>query len=163
MIASTHDRRRFLRYSLAAAASPLWLPWAGAAALAEARTVRVRGRVRAGHRGLPGVAISDGVTVTLTDRDGHFELAAPPDAFIRCSIPGDHEIATSPTGTARLYQPVSASSDKAAASDKDVSMLFELQPRRDSAEQHQFLVLALVVCLEFRALTLQFGLFGVCL
>jgi hypothetical protein len=139
MIASNQDRRRFLRYSLAAAASPLWLPWAEAAGLAEARTVRVRGRVRAGHRGLPGVAISDGVSVSVTDRDGHFELAAAPDAFIRCSIPGDHEIATSPAGTARLYQPVAASSDK---SDKDVSMLFELQPRRDSAEQHQFLVLA---------------------
>ncbi len=31
-----------------------------------------------------------------------------PDAFIRCSIPGDHEIATSPAGTARFYQPVTA-------------------------------------------------------
>jgi hypothetical protein len=28
---------------------------------------------------------------------------------------------------------------------------------------HQFLVLALVVCFEFCALTLKFGLFGVCL
>jgi len=30
-------------------------------------------------------------------------------------------------------------------------------------DRHQFLVLALVVCFEFRALTLEFGLFGVCL
>ena len=157
MIDSTHDRRRFLRYSLAAAgaaaAAPLWLPWADAAALAEARQapvpsraahpappparlVRVRGRVRAGRRGLPGVVMSDGVSITLTDRDGHFELAAAPDAFIRCSIPGDHEIAMSPIGTARLYQPVPVSAGDEA------SLLFELQPRRDSAEQHQFLVLA---------------------
>ena len=152
MIAVIHTRRRFLRYALttagaaagaaaASAASPPWLSLAEAAAQAgqavppPERLVRVRGRVRAGNRGVPRVAISDGITVTVTDRDGHFELAAPPDAFIRCSVPGDHEIATSAAGTARLYQPV-------ATAKKDVSMLFELQPRRDSAEQHQFLVLA---------------------
>jgi hypothetical protein len=160
MIASTHDRRRFLRYSLAtagaaaaSAASPLWLPWADAAALAEARQapapprashpapppaqlVRVRGHVRAGRRGLPGVAMSDGVSVTTTDKDGKFELVSSPDAIIRCSIPGDYEIATSPTGTARFYQPVIATPHE------EVQSVFELQPRRDSAERHQFLVLA---------------------
>src|SRR5262245_4225798 len=135
MIASIHARRQFLRYSLATAgaavASPLWLPWAEASPEAETRLVRVRGRVRAGNRGLAGVAMSDGVTVVVTDRDGQFELAASPDAFIRCSVPGDHEIAKSPVGTARLFQPVTAAGAK--ASDKDeVSMLFELQPRRDS-------------------------------
>jgi hypothetical protein len=31
------------------------------------------------------------------------------------------------------------------------------------ADCHQFLLLALVVCFEFRALKLEFGLFGVCL
>ena len=30
-------------------------------------------------------------------------------------------------------------------------------------DRRQFLVLALVVCFELRALTLEFGLFGVCL
>src|SRR5690348_5148160 len=98
MIANIADRRRFLRYSLAAAgaaaSSPLWLPWLEATGLAETPLVRVRGRVRAGNRGVPGVAISDGVTVSVTDRDGQFELAASPGAFIRCSVPGDHEIAT---------------------------------------------------------------------
>ena len=37
-----------------------------------------------------------------------------------------------------------------------------IEPASD-VDCHQFLVLALVVCFEFRALKLEFGLFGVCL
>jgi hypothetical protein len=145
---SSLDRRRFLQYTLAATGVRLL-----ATPSAPPRPIRVRGRVRssAGAKagsgagagtgpgaGLPRVAISDGTSITLTDRDGHFTLVTTEDAFVSCCLPGDHEIATSPTGTARLFQPVKSG---LVAGKDEASLVFDLQPRRASAEQHQFLVL----------------------
>lgn len=160
-----HHRRAFLRSALTAAAGAAAASTAlrggrvDAEALADAlaqdaaagrvrpvpsatRVIRVRGRVRAAAagagapRGVAGVAVSDGVSVAITDREGDFHLVSRPDAFIRCSIPGRYEIATAPNGTARLYQTA-----KPGAND-EASVLFDLTPRREPAEQHQFLVLA---------------------
>src|SRR5581483_11313901 len=135
------NRRQFLRSSLTAAAGAVALQPPRASRVSRLATqpshyIRVRGRVRAGNRGVPDVAISDGLSVQLTDPEGHFELITARDAFIRCSIPGTYEIATNQNGTARLYQKVNADARGEA------SVLFELTPRRESAEHHQFLVLA---------------------
>jgi hypothetical protein len=104
------------------------------------RYVRVRGRVRAGAstgaRGIPRVAISDGLTVVITDKNGDFELVTARGAFVRCSIPGEYEIATTENGTAKLYQKVTPG----AAG--DASIVFDLKPRAESAAHHGFLVLA---------------------
>jgi hypothetical protein len=112
---------------------------AGAEPQAPSRYVRVRGRVRvgAGMRGVPNVAISDGLSVVTTDKNGDFELVTARGAFVRCSVPGDYEIATNDNGTARLYQKVIATSASGEA-----SVLFDLKRRTESAERHAFLVLA---------------------
>jgi C terminal of Calcineurin-like phosphoesterase/N terminal of Calcineurin-like phosphoesterase/Calcineurin-like phosphoesterase len=138
------NRRHFLRRSLSAAgaaavSAPLpaaQLSRASAQSVAPSRYVRVRGRVRAGTRGVPNVAISDGLAVVSTDANGDFDLVTARDAFVRCSIPGDYTINTQENGTARLFQKVSAGTNGEA------SMLFDLKPRTESAERHAFLVLA---------------------
>ncbi len=69
--------------------------------------VRVRGRVEAGARGLPGVSVSDGLSVVRTDADGSFELVSAPGAeFVFVSLPAGMEIPRNPTGTARFYEPL---------------------------------------------------------
>src|SRR5690348_8207235 len=91
------NRRQFLRRSLTAAAgaaaisapsSASQLSRTSAKSVAPSRYVRVRGRVRAGTRGIPNVAISDGLAVVTTDANGDFDLTTAREAFVRCSIPG---------------------------------------------------------------------------
>ncbi len=148
------NRRQFLRHSLTTLGAAALVPpsfsrlsrlsaesagsagSAGAAGLAPPRYVRVRGRVRAGTRGIPNVAISDGLAVVTTDKNGDFDFVTAHDAFVRCSLPGAYEIATQENGTARLFQKPSVGPNGEA------SMLFDLKPRTESVEHHAFLVLA---------------------
>jgi hypothetical protein len=138
------NRRQFLRRSLTAAGAAAFVAPPSVSRLsrtpagnpAPSRYVRVRGRVRAGTRGIPNVALSDGLAVVTTDKAGDFELVTARDAFVRCSIPGDYEIATQENGTAKLFQRVTAGATG------DASMVFDLKPRAESAEHHGFLVLA---------------------
>ncbi|MEJ2548603.1 MAG: metallophosphoesterase N-terminal domain-containing protein, partial [Gemmatimonadota bacterium] len=119
-------RRDFLHLAAlggTAAAMPPWLraavsaaerdPWVSAAGSRISRAarpndpVRVRGFVQADGRGLPGVSVSDGLTVTRTDADGGFELTTAHGAsFVFLTVPAGMRIPQNPTGTARFYEPI---------------------------------------------------------
>src|SRR5688572_20700377 len=103
------QRREFIRQSalaaVAAALPPRLLndPYAPLARLARPPgVVRVRGRVVSDGRGIPGVAVSDGLSVVATERDGRFTLIADrSQPFVFMTTPAGYETPTSATGTDR--------------------------------------------------------------
>lgn len=101
---------------------------------AAARPVRVRGMVQASGRGVPQVAVSDGLDVVETRADGSFELVTTTDQeFVWFSVPSGHRIPVNPSGTARFYQPLTTASEQRAH--------FVLEPDRGSQENHTLLLL----------------------
>jgi hypothetical protein len=139
----TIDRRAFLRtaaLSAAALALPPRLiadPYGQLAPRGPVRPVRIRGQVRERSGGIGGVAVSDGLDVVGTARDGTFELVTTADRpFLQMSVPGGYEIPVSPTGTARCYQPIHPDADD------EMEAVFELERTPDSDERHTFLLLA---------------------
>lgn len=139
------DRRTFLRAATAGAASVLvpehlladpYAPWAVPPRRRGAPTaVRLRGVVRSGARGLPGVAVSDGLDVVRTGRDGSFELRSSSDRdFVRLCVPAGHRIPVHETGTARFYHPI-------AADREEQSFRFEVEPLDRSDAAHTLLLL----------------------
>ncbi len=140
------DRRRFLAQAGLATA---WL--AGGASLVgqprpqppftpisrSDRVVRVRGRVHAAGAGLARVAVTDGVSVVQTARDGSFTLVASArQPFVYVSVPASCEIPVSETGTARFYRPL------VPGPGDEMAVEFALTPRRASSERHGFVALA---------------------
>jgi calcineurin-like phosphoesterase family protein len=112
-----------------------WMPWQAPAPGA----VRVRGVVRARGRGVAGVALSDGLRVVETRRDGRFELVTDTGReFVSLSLPSGYTLPTSATGTARLYRPI------APDARGEMSAAFDLTPLPDgrSDTRHACLLLA---------------------
>ncbi|UCC81881.1 MAG: calcineurin-like phosphoesterase family protein [Gemmatimonadota bacterium] len=137
------SRRTFLRtatLSAAALALPTRVigdPYAALAPRRPVRPVRIRGQVRGPEGGIGGAAVSDGLEVVGTARDGTFELVSSADRqFLQMSVPGGYSIPLNATGTARFYQPI-----RPDAGD-ELEAVFELErlPRPD--ERHVVLVLA---------------------
>jgi hypothetical protein len=98
--------------------------------------VRVRGRVTAAGRGLAGVAVSDGLAVARTDREGRYSLVSDgsrPWVFV--SLPRGCRIPVQPTGTARLHQPLRPDARGEARAD------FTLEPDEGGLD-HRFYLLA---------------------
>jgi hypothetical protein len=130
-------RRDFLkRLSLAGAA--LSVPGVSAATpqLPRSTAITVTGRVRGPDGGIGGVPVTDGVTVTQTDADGRYQLAASSRrSFVYLSVPRGYRLPTHETGTARFYRPLDATGGTAEAS-------FRLAPLERDDEQHAFLFLA---------------------
>lgn len=116
-----------------------YAPWPGWAdvygrEIADA-SVRVRGVVRSLGRGLPGVAISDGLQVVETDAGGAFEIATTTSRqFVWFCCPSGYRIPTRPTGTARFYKPLTTAPEQTAE--------FNLEPDVISHDNHTLLVLA---------------------
>jgi hypothetical protein len=140
------ERRTFVRQGAVAAAA-LALPGLLAdpdrplAPLAPLRRgaapVRVRGRVLAGDRGLPGVTVTDGVSVTVTDRGGAYTLIADgAQPWVSVSLPAGYRIPTGPAGTAAFFQPLRRDGRG------EMSAVFTLQPLAGGDAAHGFLVLA---------------------
>ncbi|TWI84470.1 calcineurin-like phosphoesterase C-terminal domain-containing protein [Chitinophaga japonensis] len=66
----------------------------------------VKGKVTAAGKGLAGVVVSDGYTVTATDPAGNYRIALHSDAgFVFISIPAGYHIPQE-KGIARFYQPL---------------------------------------------------------
>ena len=104
--------------------------------LARWRPVRVRGRVTVDGRGRAGVAISDGLSVVRTGKDGAYELIADPrQPFVFATVPAGTRIPVSEHGTARFHRPLSASSAELQA-----SFAFESLPGGD--REHVLFLLA---------------------
>jgi len=103
----------------------------------SADPVRVSGRISGGGRGLSGVAISDGLTVVDSDSDGYFELFTTSNrSFVWASVPSGYSIPTQAHGTASFYRSIGA------ARGGEMSASFELEPLRESDENHAALLLA---------------------
>ncbi|HEX5135729.1 MAG TPA: calcineurin-like phosphoesterase family protein [Planctomycetota bacterium] len=114
-----HDRRRFLRGALSMGAGALL------ARCVAPRQVVAKGRVRAGGRGLPGVAVTDGLSVARADGEGWFEI--PSDArreFLSVTVPAGYGL----SGSVRRLT--------------DRPVVFDLEPAREPDGRHAFLVLA---------------------
>ncbi len=100
-------------------------------------SVRIRGRVRARGRGIPRVAVSDGLTVTETDRSGSFEILSDPTRrWVSMTLPSGHSIPTNEAGTARHYRRIQPNARG------EMNVLFELQPLEKSDDEHVLLLLA---------------------
>lgn len=98
--------------------------------------VRIRGRVMAGARGVSRVAVTCGLTVVATDRDGRFELVTSTrQPFVSLSVPDGYAIPKSATGTARFYQRIQP--NRAG----EMEVRFDLVPA-PASDRHAFLVLA---------------------
>lgn len=101
-----------------------------------AQAVRIRGRVHANGAAIARVAVTDGVSVVQTAKDGTFTLlSSPRQPFVYVTVPGTHEVPVNPTGTARFYQPI------ASGRDGEMQVEFALAPRREPAARHTFLAL----------------------
>ncbi len=138
------DRRTFLGTALAAAAGaalperlladpyrPAPLP----GAVSRGKPVRVRGIVRGAGRGLPGVAVSDGLQVVDTGADGSFELVTSAEReFVWARVPAGFRIPTNPSGTARFYAPIEPSR-------AEMSVAFDLEALDRSDDRHVLFLL----------------------
>ncbi|MEM6783076.1 MAG: calcineurin-like phosphoesterase family protein [Bacteroidota bacterium] len=126
------SRRSFVKRSLAASAA-LAFPAPFTRALAaprRLRPVRIQGVVRAGGRGLGGVAVSDGMQVVETAADGTFSLIADSSrTHVFMSTPAGYEIPTNATGTARFYEPITRTSEEQTTT-------FDLTPLELDDEHH---------------------------
>jgi hypothetical protein len=102
----------------------------------SANQIRIKGVVKAGKKGIKGVAVSDGVSVVATNRDGTFELVSSghqPYVFI--SLPSGYEIPINATGTARFYHTI-------PHDDATVNVQWDLVRSASSDAEHGFLLLA---------------------
>ncbi len=135
-------RRHFLELSALAAATAalpdrlLADPYAPVPMLPTGgQPVRIRGRVTGGGRGLGGVRVSDGVSVTRTAADGSYTLVADgAQPFVFVSTPAGWQPARNPSGTARFYAPIEPGQPEQRAD-------FALA-RREGDARHTVLVLA---------------------
>lgn len=120
-----------------AAALPGWLGATRGGIARRAVPVRVRGRVLSGGRGVAGAAVSDGLSVVATNRDGEFELVS--DALRRhvfLSAPRGYRLPVSPAGTLRLHRPLVADARG------EMTARFELEPVGRDETNHDAVVIA---------------------
>ena len=101
----------------------------------DVRNITLRGKVHASGKGIAGVAVTDGLNVTVTDKNGNYELLSISTAsFVYISIPSgfafNHE-----KGIARFYEPVIT---EAAGFKAD----FALEQLTIDDKQHYFVVWA---------------------
>ncbi|HCR48959.1 MAG TPA: metallophosphoesterase, partial [Bacteroidetes bacterium] len=137
------NRRRFLKQSawaIPALAIPEWIlsdPYRPLPMNTLPFTpVRIRGAVQSNGKGIPHVAVTDGISVVTTDAKGTFTLISTSNQpFVYVSIPAGYKIPQNATGTARFYQPI-RSDNKG-----EMTALFTLQPEDVSQESHRFLAL----------------------
>lgn len=127
-------RRRFLETGvlcLAGAALPLSpLVWAR-------RPLRVRGVVRAAGKGVPNVAVSDGLDVVATAADGTYELVtSEPCTALQLCLPSRYRIPRDDKGIVRLTAPVQS------AGQGEARAVWDLEPLPEGTKRHAMLLLA---------------------
>lgn len=101
------DRRQAMKTLALASAGVALAGRGGALASTPPRSLVASGRVLVDGRGRPGVGVSDGRQVVLTDADGTYRLATHTERrFLQVVLPGDVAVPTSPAGTARFHLPL---------------------------------------------------------
>ncbi len=141
----TPSRRRFIR-NAALGSAALVLPWGASGSPYDPlpripqlpnAPVRIRGVVRAGRRGLPNVAVTDGETIVSTGRDGSFTLiSGGRREFVYISVPAGYQVPMQQPGTAGMFMPIVPNAKG------DMKATFELAPLAGSDGDHAFVVLA---------------------
>ncbi len=102
-----------------------------------ARPIRVRGRVISGQRAVRGARVTDGRTVVKVDDKGRFDfVTADTQRYLSVCPPSGYALPTNPSGTIKLYTPISSSSGA------ELTHQFELVARAGNDDRHAVLVLA---------------------
>ncbi|WP_161888230.1 calcineurin-like phosphoesterase C-terminal domain-containing protein [Pontibacter russatus] len=97
--------------------------------------VRLSGKVLSQGRGVPGVAVTDGMNVTLTDAKGSYALESNATAeFVYISVPRGYAFENE-NGIARFYQSIAPARGKFRAD-------FELSKLAQDDTRHNFVVWA---------------------
>jgi hypothetical protein len=137
----TMERRSFLKnFSLAGALLTVPPALAKAATIAapikkDIGNITLKGKVLSKGAGIAGVAVTDGNNITLTDKNGNYELLSNNTAeFVYISIPAGYQF-TNDKGIAKFYVPVNTSSNSFKAD-------FELEKLATDDKQHCFVVWA---------------------
>ncbi len=131
------SRRNFFK-TLGLSGLGIALPWSNL--LARPRTtktsaLRVEGMVRAANKGIPGVVVSDGNSVVMTDSKGRYAFTTGADSeFVHVSIPAGYAFPTS-EGVASFYRRIE-NSGKLYRAD------FDLEKLATDDTRHTFVVWA---------------------
>lgn len=134
------NRRDFLKnFSLAGAAIAAPAGFATATPLIadkhDLTNLVLRGRVHNNGNAISGVAVTDGVNVTVTDKKGDYELLSNNAAqFVYISIPAGYAF-TNNKGIAKFYEPIT---EKKGAFKAD----FNLEKLKIDDRKHNFVVWA---------------------
>jgi hypothetical protein len=135
-------RRDFLK-KLGLLGTGLLLPWYGNSSVLSSDVplkispVRIRGKVSANGKGLKGVAVTDGYTVTSTDAGGIYELhSTNAQEFVYISVPSGHSIPVQSNSIASFYQPIKPTSKG------EFNASFNLTPSPVNDSNHVMLLLA---------------------
>ncbi|ATL49197.1 metallophosphoesterase [Chitinophaga caeni] len=68
--------------------------------------INLKGKVSANGKGLAGIAVTDGINITQTDKNGNYQLTSNPTAeFVYISVPRGYEI-PSENGIASFYKKI---------------------------------------------------------
>ncbi|PSQ97779.1 MAG: hypothetical protein BRD55_01165 [Bacteroidetes bacterium SW_9_63_38] len=123
---SPSDRRDFLKRLGLTGAGALGL--SGCAAPSDpppdGNAVSVTGRVTAPDGGVANVPVTDGITVTTTDGDGHFHFTASArQPFVHLSVPAGYRLPTNENGLRRGYRPLDAGSGDSMTVSFDLTRL----------------------------------------
>lgn len=98
--------------------------------------IKVTGRVTDGKKGVAHVAVSDGVTVVNTDKNGNFEFwSTGGQPFVFISLPSGYTIKQLANGSASFFAPINPNQSKNI-------MLFQLDRLAHNDENHSLLLLA---------------------
>ncbi len=129
------NRRLFLR-NIGLAGAALSMPFVSRGASDfSVPVLTLRGKVTSEGKGIAGVAVTDGRNITLTQKDGSYELLSDRTAgFVYISVPSGYEFTTQ-KGCVRFYRPLTAESGNIVSN-------FELQKLKVDDNKHQFVVWA---------------------
>ncbi|HEX8460058.1 MAG TPA: metallophosphoesterase N-terminal domain-containing protein, partial [Segetibacter sp.] len=104
------ERRNFLK-SFGLAGTALVVPATITKAVAstgkkDLANLILRGKVQSNGKGIAGVAVTDGINVTVTDNAGNYELLSNNTAeFVYISVPAGYKIPHD-KGIAKFYVPI---------------------------------------------------------
>ncbi len=100
------------------------------------KPVRISGAVHSGPKGIGGVAVSDGLSVVYTDKNGEFNFISDGiRRFVFISLPSGYTIPVTEKGTALFYREIIPDNGEFTAD-------FQLQPNTEDDTKHTFLALA---------------------
>lgn len=129
------NRRHFLR-NIGLAGAAVTLPFVSrASGLSDFSTLTLRGKITGDGKGLAGIAVTDGRNITLTRKDGSYELQSNNTAeFVYITIPSGYEFPVK-KGCVQHFQKITAKTGSFTAN-------FSLNKLSVNDNRHHFVVWA---------------------